>query len=191
MGSRQHHDRRSLRLKGYDYTQPGAYFVTINTWRGVYLFGEIKAEEMRLNRFGELAGRRILLLQEYFPIHIYSWVVMPNHIHMILVLEDSSKGEASELMRGKFLSRSADASPLPNGTKRGSLGAIIQNYKSVTSRQINQMRFTPGKLVWQRNYYEHIIRDELEMSRIHDYIIANPISWSADPENQARVKHPR
>ena len=94
-------------------------------------------------------------------------------------------------MGSDIQSRSADASPLPNGTESGSLGAIIQNYKSVTSRQIYLMRFTPGKPVWQRNYYERIIRDELEMSRIHDYIIANPVNWSTDPENLVGTKHPQ
>jgi hypothetical protein len=90
MDSRKHQGRRSIRLKGYDYSQPGAYFVTINTWLGVHLFGEIVDEEMRLNPFGRLAARRILILPKLFPVQVSSWVVMPNHIHMILILEDSS-----------------------------------------------------------------------------------------------------
>jgi putative transposase len=118
-------------------------------------------------------------LPEYFDVWLDAWVVMPNHFHGIIV----SKGQAFAKVRfDKERNPAANASsiPGPNGTKPGSLGAMVQNFKSVTSRKINQQRRTPGAPVWLRNYYEHIIRNEEDWQRIHDYILSNPSRWRED-----------
>ncbi|UCF61726.1 MAG: transposase, partial [Anaerolineaceae bacterium] len=117
--------------------------------------------------------------------------IMPNHIHMIVVL---SRGEASDENDGIFpIASRSDASPLqsegtkPRGTKSGSLGAIIQNFKSVSTRKINQDNNTPGECVWQRNYFEHIIRAERSLNAIRHYIKTNPIRWELDRYNPNAV----
>jgi putative transposase len=99
------------------------------------------------------------------------------------VISDQSKGQAfAEVRLGGDRNLAANASPIPgqNGTKPGSVGAVVQNFKSVTSRKINQLRRTPGAPVWLRNYYEHIIRNEEDWQRIHDYILSNPSRWRED-----------
>lgn len=114
---------------------------------------------------------------------------MPNHIHGIIVITDRDEytGEAfpsnSEHNRNDS---GRNASPLqnqPRGAKSGSLSAIMQNFESVTTRRINNIRKTPGKKIWQRNYYEHIIRTENELHRIREYIVYNPLKWETDEEN--------
>jgi len=174
--------RRSIRLKGYDYSQPGAYFITITTWQGEWLFGEILENEMRLNPNGDLVAKILHSLQNYFPVQIDPWIVMPNHVHAIIHLEDSGTGEASAVKTDLNHSRRADASPSANGTIPGTLGTIVQNYKSVTARQINRLRGTPGQPVWHRNYFERIIRNDKELRLIQAYIEENPRNWLKDPE---------
>ena len=186
----QIHHRRSIRLKGYDYTQAGAYFITLCTHQRQALFGEVVGGEMRLSPLGQVAAAGWLRLAQFFPRSLVKdWVVMPNHVHAIVILvepEDGSsgagKGEASALGSSGIPTRSlADASPQrPNGTQSGSINAILQNYKSIVARKINAQRGTPGAPVWQRNYYEHIIRDETSYLRIAEYIRNNPARWELD-----------
>ncbi len=178
------YNRRSIRLKGYDYSQPGAYFVTLVAKNRVYLFGEIEHGQMRLNDIGRCAADTLTSLQRHFSMRLDAWVIMPNHMHCILAIHCT--GEASDesriiAIRPKLM----DASPQrPIGTNSGSLGAIIQNYKSISTRRINTLRRTPGVQVWQRNYYEHIIRDEADWQKIADYIENNPSKWAEDRENR-------
>ena len=109
---------------------------------------------------------------------------MPNHVHGILVI--TGRGEASsEEIPVIANTLVKDASPLrPNGTVPGSVGAIIQNFKSITSRKINKLSGKSEEPIWQRNYYEHMIRDERDMLAITDYILTNPQNWEKDEENQ-------
>ena len=181
------HHRRSIRLKGYDYTLAGAYFVTLVTHGRENWFGEVVGGEMRLNHIGQCAAAVWQTLSNHFGLTLGEWVWMPNHMHGILILDDlvdPGKGEAS----GDFIDLLSpaplpDASPLrPHGTAPGSLNAIIQNYKSVSTRRINTLRDSPGQPLWQRNYYEHIIRSADDWSRIHVYIQANPAQWEHDRE---------
>ena len=167
----QIHHRRSIRLAGYDYTQAGMYFITICTHNRQNLFGEIVDGEMVLNESGKIVATCWQELARHFPnITLGEWVVMPNHIHGIIIIV-VGRGEAS----------AADASPLqPNGTQPGSIGAVVQNFKSVAARKINKLRGTAGQTVWQRNYWERIIRDEQAYQRIAQYIINNPAQWGAD-----------
>ena len=182
-GSSNH--RRSIRLPGYDYSQAGAYFVTICTYNRRPLFGEIHDGEMHLNSPGRMVSAQWLQLPYRFTdLELGEFVIMPNHIHGILVI--TGRGEASS----EEISASAnmlvtDASPLrPNGTVPGSIGATIQNFKSITSRKINKLSGKSKEPVWQRNYYEHVIRDETDYQAIHDYILSNPLNWEKDEEYQ-------
>ena len=171
-----------MRIKGYDYTRAGAYFVTICAAGRACLFGDIVAEEMRLTAVGEVAASVWQALPLHFPdLFLGSWVVMPNHFHGIVVLGGRA-GEASATASTDDNQTAADASPLPHGTAPGSLGAVVQNFKAVSTRKINRLRGTAGAPVWQRNYWERIIRrsDERELTAIEAYIRTNPANWNAD-----------
>ena len=168
------HHRRSIRLKGYDYSQAGAYFVTIVTWQREMLFGEITDGELVLNEFGQIVSEKWQWLEsQYRYIELGAWIVMPNHFHGILVIHDFGRGG----------SRSA-----PTPIKRKPLGGLIGAFKTVSTKHINLLRNTEGQLVWQRNYYEHIIRNEPEMDRISRYIESNPSQWAEDDENPNNVR---
>ncbi|MCE9645561.1 MAG: transposase [Chloroflexi bacterium] len=168
------HHRRSIRLQGYDYSQAGAYFVTIVAWRREMLFGDIVDGEMGLNDFGKIVSEKWRWLEtQYEYIELGAWVVMPNHFHGILIIHDVGRGG----------SRSA-----PAPAKRKSLGGLIGAFKTVSTKQINLLRNTEGQIVWQRNYYEHIIRNEREMGRITRYIEVNPLRWADDEENSMNIK---
>ena len=175
--------RHSMRLKDFDYSQAGAFFVTICTKNRQCLFGKIHQGLMELNASGRVAAAQWLRLPNRFSgLELGEWIVMPNHIHGILVI--TGKGEASR--HQSFASPEPiikDASPLrPNGTAPGSVGAIIQIFKSVTSRKISTQIENFKGSVWQRNYYEHVIRNESELHAISDYILANPQNWEKDTE---------
>jgi len=183
------HLRKHLRLTEYDYKSPGAYFVTIVTHQRETIFGEITDGKMKLNQIGYLVDAIWRKLSQTFPVELDEWVIMPDHLHAILwILDDNGKsnsrsGEASGIESGRHLDEIApDASPLQQskGTKPGSLGAIIQNFKSLTSRRINALNHSRGAPVWQPNYYERVIRTEIELNNARNYIIANPLRWPND-----------
>ena len=177
--------RQSLRLKDSDYSQAGAYFVTICTNNRQWLFGEIRQGEMVLSAIGRLVSAQWQQIPYRFAgLELGAWIVMPNHIHGILIITRS--GEASNLIT-PVLQETADRKTLPTqprGTAPGSVGAIIQNYKSITSRKISRQNESMRAAIWQRNYYEHIIRNEREFRAIFEYIIANPHNWEHDMENK-------
>ncbi len=175
------HHRRSIRLKGYDYTQPGAYFVTIHAHREVgMIFGDVVDGVMQLNGAGQIADDCWRAIPEHFDyVTLDVWVVMPNHMHGILVFDDCT-GEAMPLGRGEAMPR-----PYAAGAPAGSLGVVVGAYKSAVTKRINIVRDTPGGVVWQRNYYEHIIRNERALQTIQAYIINNPARWAVDRYNPA------
>jgi len=167
------HHRHSIRLKGYDYSQAGAYFVTIVAWQREMLFGEIVDGVMKLNDFGKIVSEKWQWLEtQYEYVELGAWVIMPNHHYGILVIHDDGRGG----------SRSA-----PTPIKHKPLGGLIGAFKTVSTKQINLLRDTEGQVVWQRNYYEHIIRDEPEMDKTTRYIESNPLRWVDDDENPNRI----
>ena len=156
--------------------------MTICTYHRQLLFGEIHDGEMHLNAPGRMVLAQWLQLPYRFSnLELGEFVIMPNHIHGILVI---TRGEASSDEISVPANRLVkDASPLrPNGTIPGSVGAIIQNFKSITSRKINNLSAKSKEPNWQRNYYEHIIHDEQDMLAITDYILINPLNWEKDEE---------
>lgn len=165
--------RRSLRLKGYGYDQPGFYFVTVCTYQRKNLFGEIQQDSMRLNHYGRIAEESFVAIPEHFDnTQVDEFVIMPNHIHGIVVISNVGARHAVPF--------SAFGKPMAN-----SLATIVASFKSATTKQINNLRQTSGVSVWQRNYYEHVIRNEQSLHRIREYIANNPGRWDFDRENPA------
>jgi putative transposase len=157
--SKDHH-RRSIRLRDHDYARPGAYFVTIVTQGRKCLFGEIVEAEMQLNDAGRIIQTAWNdLPNHYANVEVDTFVVMLNHIHGIINLIDLPVG--------------AGFKPAPT---------------NFSARRINNSRNTSGAPVWQRNYFEHVIRDEASLNRIRQYILDNPARWEFDRENPAATK---
>jgi REP element-mobilizing transposase RayT len=181
----QHH-RQSIRLRGWDYTTPGGYFITICTHRRENLF-----ENPRLRAVVEYAWQNIPCQPHAGHVALDEWVVMPNHLHGILVLEEIDdslgRGEAGrtddEFATGSSLRPAPPLRRDPIGLKPGSVGAIVGNFKSLTTRQVNNLQRTPGAKVWQRGYYDRIVRNERELDAIRQYIRDNPARWTDDREN--------
>ena len=160
----QKHHRRSVRLKEYDYSQVGAYFVTICT-RDRALFFE--NEGVRT-----IVEQCWLGIPDHFPtVQLDGWVIMPNHLHGIMVIVDC-RGTACRAPTGKF-----------GNPTLGSLPTIIRSFKSAVSKRINTLRDTPGAPVWQSNYHEHVIRSEEDLNRARQYILDNPLQWEMDENN--------
>jgi putative transposase len=200
------HRRRSIRLKGYDYSAAGASFITICTHQRQCLFGSIVSGQMELNATGlwvQACWQR--LPHHFLTLTLDVFVIMPNHLHGILWLGDTSGGDGNgdtsrrgEAFGQKFLEQPKisrpNASPLPNpnvapiqpngtqpnGTQPGTIAAIIQNFKSVSTRRINQLQNSAGRPIWQRNYYENVVRDNTALQRIRSYIRNNPLAWEQD-----------
>jgi REP-associated tyrosine transposase len=165
------HHRRSIRLPGYDYSQPGTYFITICTYQREYTLSTIHNRTVNLSPTGQVVERYWRVLPERFLfIELDTFVIMPNHLHGIIVIND----------RGSWDGTSPDGRQpsLLKGTQSGSLAALIQNFKSVSTRKINQSLQSRRTPVWQRGYYERVIRDEAEWNSIRQYIEANPERWA-------------
>jgi len=155
----QKHHRRSIRLTGYDYIQPGAYFVTIVTQGRECLFGEVVHGAIDLSQAGKIAQEEWFKTGEIRPnvkLNEDEFIVMPNHVHGIIWIMDKTDDVLVGAQR-----RCAPTKVLP-----GSLGAIVRAFKSATTRRINALNDTPGAPVWQRNYYEHILRNQREWGAI-------------------------
>ena len=187
------HHRRSIRLKEYDYSQSGAYFVTVCVWQRESLFGEIKNGETLLNEFGKIVIKCWDDLPNYYPnAQLDEFVVMPNHVHGIVSLSNVG-AQFIALFRKTTLEKQGVINVAPtenNGSKQGAMnlgpttvGEIVRGFKARCTHAINKIRKTPGVPVWQRNYYEHIIRDDRELDTIRQYIGYNPLNWDEDEEN--------
>lgn len=188
--------RRSIRLPEYDYSQPGAYFVTLVVSQRRPLFGKVEAGEMILNDLGRLVADAWSALPATFNhCEVDEWIVMPDHFHGILWLHDlCPAGEAA----GRVLAFQSEqdfpaASPLHlhlSGPAAGSLGAVIRHFKSITRCRINVTRRKPGTPVWLRNYFERIVRNQDELDRAREYILNNPLQWQIDRTEDPNWWHP-
>jgi REP element-mobilizing transposase RayT len=162
------HRRKSIRLKGYDYSKEGAYFITICTnRRGLYFDNEEIKRIVEKEWLNTMHIRQNVILDEF--------VVMPNHLHGIIVIIHNVRAYCNTPLQNQFKS--------PSKT----IGAIVRGFKSVATKEISKLNKTPGIPVWQRNYYEHIIRNEKELTKIRAYIQNNPLKWSLDRENPNRI----
>jgi putative transposase len=170
--------RRSIRLRGYDYTKPGAYFLTICTADRAPLFGEVVDGDMRLNALGQIIENEWLrsetIRQE---IVLDAFVVMPNHLHGIVFITSGREPAGGDV-------GAHGHAPLRRPPR--SLGSFVAEFKSAAALRGNRHRGTPGLPLWQRGTYEHIIRDEQALARIRRYIVSNPARW-----REARVRTAR
>ena len=164
------HHRRSIRLQGYDYSRAGAYFVTICTQNRACLFGNIVDGKMALNDAGRIAAdewTKTALIRD--EIQLDEWVVMPNHFHGIVIFSTPVGAIHESPLRMTVTQRRNMALP-----------KLIGRFKMLSAKRINELRQTPGAKLWQRNYWEHIIRNDDELNRIRQYIMDNPAKWEMD-----------
>jgi len=168
--------RRSVRLRGYDYASTGMYFVTICAHDRGEIFGHIVGVDgvgasgrspLQLNAFGMIVEdewiksakiRREIVLDQY--------IIMPDHMHGIVIINNDGLGRGEQPLAPTMITP---------GMKSKSIGAMVAGFKSIVTKRINGLRNTPGVPVWQRNYYEHIIRDERDLNCIREYISNNPM----------------
>ena len=155
------HHRKSIRLKNYDYASDGAYFVTICAQNKEYMFGNVVDEKMILNPAEEMIKKWLFELKNKFKnIELDEYIIMPNHIHLIIFIMNSAHG----------------------------VPQIIQWFKTMTTneyiRNVKQSNWKPfDKKLWQRNYYDRIIRNEKELDKIRKYVFENPLKWKLDKNN--------
>jgi putative transposase len=185
----QNHRRRSIRLKGYDYAQPGAYFVTICTQGNVCVLGDIIGEVMHLSQCGQIAHDFWMDIPTHFSnVEVNSWVVMPNHVHAIIVIKEMWDKNTGDMVQG---GAARDRKNLRGETQGGetpplqeivypALGQIVAYYKYQTTKRINMIDHHSGATFWQRNYYERIIRNDPEWKKIWQYVQINPTQWLED-----------
>lgn len=176
------HQRRSVRFKGYDYSAAGGYYVTVVTlWREC-LFGEVADGEVRLNTFGQIVREewfKTAALRSYVQLYEDEFLVMPNHVHGIIWIIDDTVGA-----RRSIVGAQRRCAPTKNVAPR-SLGAIVRAFKSaVTYRAGRELQCTN---IWQRNYHEHVLRDQADYERIANYIASNPVNWEEDEENPGNL----
>ncbi len=189
------HHRRSIRLHEYDYSAAGAYFVTLCAFQRECLFGEIVDGEIVLNEMGRTVAAEWEKTPTMRPnVSLDVFAIMPNHIHGILFVRDDIVGAhcmhpddvhmgADRAHVGAVETRAHISAPLRR--QSGSIGSILAGFKSATTKRINQYRNNPGCPVWQRNYYERVIRNDRELARAREYIVDNPMKWALDKENPA------
>jgi len=195
--------RRSIRLRGYDYTRSGAYYVTVCTQERLPLFGDVVNGVMVPNAMGDIVKRCWDAIPEHMPMVVCdAFIVMPNHMHGIVVITDvagtsvGGVGAANSPPLRMPATNDPDEPPPPNGTDiprrppiaimvKNSLGHIMQTFKAAVSRQAVRDGLMPrGTPIWQRGYYERIIRDDGEPDRIARYIAENPANWGKDRFNR-------
>ena len=190
--------RKQIRLKHYDYSLPGWYYITICTQNRECLFGDIVDDKMVLNNVGTIAKNEWLKtskLRKNVRLDVYR--IMPNHLHGIVVITNKiphrrgllykpeSTGVCNTQSTGVCNTQSTGVcnTPLPPRGPSNDLGAIIRGFKSTTTKQIRQITNNSKIKIWQRNFYEHIIRTENDLNKIRKYIESNPKMWGRDRNN--------
>ena len=176
------HHRRSIRFPGYDYALAGAYFVTLCTHEKKHLFGKVAGHEVTLNPCGTIIEACWLAIPLHSPnVELEPHVVMPNHVHGIVVVRRRMVAQAA---RDQGSAGGAGAAPRRIGALiPRSIPSIVRSFKSITTRMIHENIPGQAAAVWQRGYYEHIIRDQDEFRRTCEYIRLNPANWATDEEN--------
>ena len=186
--------RRATRLRDYDYSQPGAYFVSICVQHRKCLFGTITDGKMRLNEIGQIVVECWNRIPQHFPsVELGESVVMPNHFHGIIswdITETRTPHPRENRNRRGEVPTPDDI----NRNRRGevptpALGKIMAYFKYQSTKHINQHHNTPGTRIWQRNYHDHIIRDDTDLQRLRQYIQDNPMKWELDqlhPDNPSK-----
>ncbi len=169
--------RRSIRLVDYNYSLAGAYFITICIKDRKSILGDIKNGNVDLSPIGEIAHQFWKEIPDHFSyVKLDAFIVMPNHLHGVLILTDHCRGVQSNAPDLTTANYYKSISP-----KQGTLSVIIRTFKAAVTAQCRRRKYHfPG---WQRNYYEHIVRNEDVLGRIREYIVSNPLQWQFDREN--------
>lgn len=169
--------RRSVRLPGFDYSKAGMYFVTICAAERQCSFGEIRGNDTFLSPIGQIVRTCWIEIPKHFPnIRTETYVVMPNHVHGILIIP-SSQPEARP--QGKAIVRTESfGKPTPK-----SIPTAVRSFKSASSRRVRESGLVAGGSIWQRGYYEHVLRNTREYVEATNYILLNPARWADDEDN--------
>ena len=183
--------RKSPRLRGYDYSQSGAYFVTICTQRRQQLFGDVLDGEMILNDYGKIAAACWTAIPDHHTnVELDLYVIMPNHVHGIVVINDGYDSSTADRIYPvptknrdhvgtRYIASGAKNRANPN-RKRPTLGTIIGTYKAAVTRRINRNMNQPNAKIWQGRYHDHIIRNEKSLNKLREYTLHNPALWADD-----------
>jgi len=166
------HHRRSIRLKEYDYSSEGAYFVTICAYKKEMYFNDRQSAEIIQQGWNTLPDR-------YPTVRIDGFVIMQNHVHGIILIASDAPNEVGAIHELPLRRDRKDRRLM-------TLSKVVGYFKMNTSKQINKILQRPGCPIWQRNYYEHVIRNEDELTRVRQYIHDNPLNWETDEENPNR-----
>ncbi len=166
---------KSMRLAGYNYSWPGAYFVTVCTFDKRCMFGRVVNEKMNINSYGKIVKREwIVSCKSYPDVYCDYYIVMPNHFHAIVFINKPQSASGAS-------PRQSDAVPVTRKDRRQMLlPKIVGRFKMQAAKHINLIRNTSGRAIWQRSYYDHIIRNEEDLTQKREYIINNPIKWELD-----------
>ena len=178
------HHRRSIRLKGYDYSQSGLYFITLCTVDRTCMFGNVVEGKMQLNDIGQLVEQEWLntINIRHNDVRLHNYIVMPNHFHAIIEIRRGEShspyshssqphSHSPQTINGGNINENDSQQRMKSPSQ--TVGAIVRGFKGAVSRQL-------GYSVWQRNYYEHIIRTDASYKNISDYIENNPTKWQSD-----------
>ncbi|MDP2965849.1 MAG: hypothetical protein Q8N39_07415 [Pelolinea sp.] len=174
------------RLREYDYRQSGGYFITINSWHRFNASSQILNGEIILSDQGKIIEKCWLEIPKHFKnIDLGVYAIMPDHFHGIVIINyalTSMDGRCEDVNDTLVTAKHASQLPddMKNGTKPGSLSAIIQSFKSSSTKLIHS-DLNINNPIWQRSFYDHIIRDESELRKIHDYIVNNSSQWPGNP----------
>src|SRR6266700_5785077 len=178
--------RKQIRLRGYDYAFPGVYFVTICSAGKRPVFGSIRGESVVLSHEGEIVRSEWIALPERFSrLVLDEFVIMPNHLHGVLAFVGHAGGASPSPTTGNTTTKpggAASGGVSPSPTLFEAIGA----FKSISTIKVNRLLGRRGVPLWQRSYYEHIVRTGEDLRKIQRYILENPLMWSLDPENPNR-----
>lgn len=170
----QHRERKNIRLREFDYSWPGAYFITICTYQRQLLFGTIVNETMQLNDCGKIVEEEWKKTEQVRKeIILDTYCVMPNHFHGIVIITDNNEQKQNPV--GTHGRASLQRKPR-------SIGSLVAGFKSVVTKRIHEINNTPHIPVWQSRFYDHIIRNDKELDNIRRYIYYNPSQWETDEE---------
>ncbi|MFC1727323.1 transposase [Patescibacteria group bacterium] len=195
-------NRKSVRLKNYDYSLPGYYYVTICTQKRKFLFGDISGDKMILNDAGKIVNHVWKTLPRHHHVALSAFQIMPNHVHCIIqIVVGATRG--SPVTRGLPLAKTGGSRPTsetggsrPTSETGGSrpapttatLGTVVGLFKSECTKQIRRQLHRPNLVIWQRNYYENIVRTDADLLKIRNYIKNNLQMWERDRNNPQNWK---
>ena len=194
----QKHHRRSIRLPGYDYSQEGAYYVTIVTQGRECLFGENVNGEMHLNKYGEIVQKWWNKIPSHFPtVELGVFVIMPNHVHGIIFITTERRGDVvsphedpNNNIQDAYVAETFNLGRETLPLRKRTLGQIVAYFKYQSTKEMNRIETDKAiTKLWQRNYYEHIIRDQKDLQNKTDYIEANPLLWDEDKDNPQNIQN--